>query len=186
MAVARSPRTARYRGAGSSVHRRTRRWTSSLRAAIRRRWRCFPWCLVALPTCPANTTAHGCTHGARRSNSKLLSPLSPHTPRSSFMTSAVNASSSTKLPRKVYDGELTEAEIWWRDHQVWLQECGYMLRPRYRPDWVPSWHKDGGSDFDIREDGQSILVSMRAFQRSIRLTQCTLSAQCNSGRDPHR
>ncbi|EIW62679.1 uncharacterized protein TRAVEDRAFT_113187 [Trametes versicolor FP-101664 SS1] len=64
------------------------------------------------------------------------------------------------MPRKLYDGELTDGEIWWRDHQVWLQECGYMLRPRYRPNWVPSWHKDRGSDFDIREDGQSILLSV--------------------------
>ncbi|KAJ3477233.1 hypothetical protein NLI96_g10607 [Meripilus lineatus] len=29
-------------------------------------------------------------------------------------------------------------EIFWRDHQVWLQEKGYMLRPRYHPDWIPS------------------------------------------------
>ncbi|KAJ7129849.1 kinase-like domain-containing protein, partial [Mycena crocata] len=29
----------------------------------------------------------------------------------------------------------------WRDHQVWLERCGYMLRPRFRPGWVPSWIK---------------------------------------------
>lgn len=80
LAVA-TPRTARYRGAGSSAYPRTRRWTSSSWPAIWRRGRCFPWCLVALPTCPANTTAHGCTHGARRSNSKFNpSPLPPHVP----------------------------------------------------------------------------------------------------------
>ncbi|KAJ6456372.1 hypothetical protein C8R45DRAFT_844991 [Mycena sanguinolenta] len=39
-----------------------------------------------------------------------------------------------KYPTKIRGGE-----IFWRDHQVWLQECGYMLRPRYRPHWVPSW-----------------------------------------------
>lgn len=35
--------------------------------------------------------------------------------------------------------ELTPAEAWWRDHQAWLAEKGYMLRPRYRPGWMPSW-----------------------------------------------
>ncbi|KAJ3551174.1 hypothetical protein NM688_g4866 [Phlebia brevispora] len=35
--------------------------------------------------------------------------------------------------------ELDPHEIWWRDHQVWLAERGYMLRPRYHPDWRPSW-----------------------------------------------
>ncbi|KAI0790923.1 kinase-like domain-containing protein [Abortiporus biennis] len=45
------------------------------------------------------------------------------------------------------DQELREArrrllphEIFWRDHQQWLEESGYMLRPRYRPDWQPSWN----------------------------------------------
>jgi len=35
--------------------------------------------------------------------------------------------------------ELEPKEIFWRDHQPWLQERGYMLRPRYRPDWKASW-----------------------------------------------
>ncbi|KAJ7502449.1 kinase-like domain-containing protein [Mycena galericulata] len=34
---------------------------------------------------------------------------------------------------------LNQLEIFWRNHQPWLKECGYMLRPRYRPDWVRSW-----------------------------------------------
>jgi len=33
-------------------------------------------------------------------------------------------------------------ERYWRDRQQWLASCGYMLRPRYRPDWVPSWGTD--------------------------------------------
>ncbi|OJT15428.1 hypothetical protein TRAPUB_8016 [Trametes pubescens] len=35
--------------------------------------------------------------------------------------------------------KLSEVECWWRDHQGWLAERGYLLRPRYRPDWKPSW-----------------------------------------------
>ncbi|GBE78924.1 predicted protein [Sparassis crispa] len=30
-------------------------------------------------------------------------------------------------------------EIFWRDRQVYLEEHGYQLRPRYRPGWSPSW-----------------------------------------------
>ena len=34
-------------------------------------------------------------------------------------------------------------EVFWRDHQVWLAERGYMLRPRYKPGWKPSWEGEG-------------------------------------------
>ncbi|KAJ7450494.1 hypothetical protein B0H11DRAFT_2331022 [Mycena galericulata] len=30
-------------------------------------------------------------------------------------------------------------EPFWHDHYKWLKELGYLLRPRYKPDWVPSW-----------------------------------------------
>ncbi|KAJ6555187.1 hypothetical protein DFH09DRAFT_1493362 [Mycena vulgaris] len=39
--------------------------------------------------------------------------------------------------------ELGPADHYWRDLQPWLQECGYMLRPRFRPGWVPSWQVTG-------------------------------------------
>ncbi|KAJ6629433.1 hypothetical protein B0H10DRAFT_1776609 [Mycena sp. CBHHK59/15] len=41
------------------------------------------------------------------------------------------------------DGKLTTGDIIWRDMQPWLQDCGYMLRPRFRPGWVPSWKTSG-------------------------------------------
>lgn len=102
------------------------------------------------------------------------------------MTSTVDDGSVDPISPNLYDGELNDDEIWWRDHQVWLQERGYMLRPRYRPDWVPSWHKDKGKFFNVCEDGKFIMVSTYALQGTIRSTQCTLAARCNSGRDPHR
>ncbi|KAJ7760953.1 kinase-like domain-containing protein [Mycena metata] len=37
---------------------------------------------------------------------------------------------------------LQTEELFWRNHQLWLQECGFMLRPRFRRDWVPSWQTD--------------------------------------------
>ena len=30
-------------------------------------------------------------------------------------------------------------EVRWRDKQQFLERRGYMLRPRYRPGWIPSW-----------------------------------------------
>ncbi|EMD36442.1 hypothetical protein CERSUDRAFT_156109 [Gelatoporia subvermispora B] len=35
-------------------------------------------------------------------------------------------------------GALSDGEIWWGDHQSWLQKRGYLLRLRYTPGWVSS------------------------------------------------
>ncbi|KAL6300712.1 hypothetical protein BKA93DRAFT_828879 [Sparassis latifolia] len=37
-------------------------------------------------------------------------------------------------------------EIFWRDRQPYLDDHGYVLRPRYHPDWSPSWQ---GTNMDI-------------------------------------
>ncbi|KAJ7140484.1 hypothetical protein C8R43DRAFT_588230 [Mycena crocata] len=50
------------------------------------------------------------------------------------------------------DRHLTPSEKFWRDHTPWLKNCGYILRPRYQPGWVPSW-KGTGKMFITREDG---------------------------------
>ncbi|KNZ74345.1 hypothetical protein J132_07203 [Termitomyces sp. J132] len=36
-------------------------------------------------------------------------------------------------------GQLIPAELFWRKHCQYLEDHGYTLRPRYRPDWRPSW-----------------------------------------------
>lgn len=109
-----------------------------------------------------------------------------HIPSPSSMTSTVDDSSATPIPRKLYNGELNDDEIWWRDHQVWLQERGYMLRPRYRPDWVPSWHQDERKFYNVCEDGKFIMVSIWTLRRMTLSTQYTIAARCNSGRHPYR
>ncbi|KAJ3512549.1 hypothetical protein NLJ89_g3451 [Agrocybe chaxingu] len=43
----------------------------------------------------------------------------------------------SKLP--VEEGGLSPGEKFWRKHYEWLQSKGYQLRPRFSPDWVPSW-----------------------------------------------
>ncbi|TFY76061.1 hypothetical protein EWM64_g7950 [Hericium alpestre] len=36
---------------------------------------------------------------------------------------------------------LERPEVQWRHVQPWLETQGYMLRPRFRPGWTPSWAK---------------------------------------------
>ncbi|KAK7692249.1 hypothetical protein QCA50_003874 [Cerrena zonata] len=62
---------------------------------------------------------------------------------------------------------LRSDEVWWRDHQIWLAERGYMLRPRYRPGWVPSW-KGTGERWQAHEDG--LLLKHRAVMDATRLS----------------
>ena len=35
--------------------------------------------------------------------------------------------------------DLIPSERFWRERYTHLQECGYILRPRYKPGWKPSW-----------------------------------------------
>lgn len=44
---------------------------------------------------------------------------------------------------RMFAGELAEYEKPWRDRYEFLRSHGYVLRPRYRPGWTPSWHKSG-------------------------------------------
>ena len=55
-------------------------------------------------------------------------------------------------------GTLFRSEVWWRDHYNDIKLCGYQLRPRYSPGWVPSW-RESNKDFFSVEDGQPCLVS---------------------------
>ncbi|KAJ7475413.1 kinase-like domain-containing protein [Mycena galericulata] len=45
-------------------------------------------------------------------------------------------------------------EPFWHDHCDWLKERGYLLRPRYRPDWVPSWIENPKKNKMVCEDWQ--------------------------------
>ena len=56
-------------------------------------------------------------------------------------------------------GQLGELETWWAERQIALERAGYMLRPRYRPDWEPSWTGTDKFYLDC-EDGQPQRVSV--------------------------
>ena len=47
---------------------------------------------------------------------------------------------------------LGKIETRWRDTQSLLEKHGYMLRPRYRPGWVPSWQKNPSLNPERCED----------------------------------
>ena len=53
--------------------------------------------------------------------------------------------------------KLSNNEIFWRDHYDWLLESGYLLRPRYKPGWEPSWKGKKGISLKY-EDGWRALV----------------------------
>ena len=56
-------------------------------------------------------------------------------------------------------GSIGAHETWWVERQEALECAGYMLRPRYRPHWQPSWA--GTNKFHFRcEDGLSQTVSV--------------------------
>jgi hypothetical protein len=67
---------------------------------------------------------------------------------------------TSNTPRSSYRGplELSTHETKWRDRQPFLESKGYMLRPRLRPGWTPSWLVTG-QDHDLCEDSTRLPVS---------------------------
>ncbi|EMD33666.1 hypothetical protein CERSUDRAFT_56679 [Gelatoporia subvermispora B] len=55
-------------------------------------------------------------------------------------------------------GSLAPHEQYWKQRQPWLKERGYNLRPRYRPDWKPSWEGTNKFWFEC-EDGRTPIWS---------------------------
>ena len=66
-----------------------------------------------------------------------------------------------------WHGEINGPEIWWAERQEALERAGYMLRPRYRPGWKPSWVGTGKHFLDF-EDGRIQAVSVDAFAHGAR------------------
>ncbi|KAJ6625295.1 kinase-like domain-containing protein [Mycena sp. CBHHK59/15] len=58
----------------------------------------------------------------------------------------------------ILECRLGEFELFWRDHCSWLKDCGYLLRPRYSPNWTASW-KD---DLDLWGDAEDGILPLTA------------------------
>lgn len=65
------------------------------------------------------------------------------------------SSHSTKYASLVPE-ERSDAEKRWVALHPYLQSKGYQLRPRYRPDWIPSWKATGANPRDC-EDSPDVL-----------------------------
>ena len=68
-------------------------------------------------------------------------------------------------------------ESFWRDHQEWLAECGYLLRPRYRSDQQPFLKKSEKASYTL-EMAQSPMVSIVRTTRVMKLMTDSESAHC--------
>ncbi|KAI0828174.1 kinase-like protein [Trametes gibbosa] len=49
------------------------------------------------------------------------------------------AESYMEIPTRTGAYDLIPSEVFWRERYRHLKEAGYVLRPRYTPDWKPSW-----------------------------------------------
>lgn len=58
------------------------------------------------------------------------------------------------------DTTLARAEMVWRSRYEWLKDCGFELRPKFRPDWVPPWAGTSKSAADFEEGLQ---MPVRSF-----------------------
>ena len=54
-------------------------------------------------------------------------------------SSQIQTPEDTSRPAVGSSDYLSSHEIKWRDRQPFLESKGYMLRPRLRPGWAPSW-----------------------------------------------
>ncbi|EIN06247.1 hypothetical protein PUNSTDRAFT_73300 [Punctularia strigosozonata HHB-11173 SS5] len=59
-------------------------------------------------------------------------------------------------------GDLYPGEPFWRDKYEWLLSCGYKLRDRYKPDWVPSWRGKSDVYYYDQEDSFPFLDTRAA------------------------
>ncbi|KAN0108957.1 Protein kinase-like domain containing protein [Russula decolorans] len=62
----------------------------------------------------------------------------------------MQATSSSSRPN-IGPVELSSFEVKWRDRQPFLESKGYMLRPRLRPGWTPSWLSTGRRFFNCED-----------------------------------
>src|ERR1700691_662254 len=86
------------------------------------------------------------------------------------------------LPGMIDRTVLRDSEVFWRDHQKWLEDCGYMVRPRYMPDWKPSWTDKSGKMVMLYEDAQYLKVRPRQPSDLFEGAYIHLSAWANDRR----
>lgn len=66
-----------------------------------------------------------------------------------------------------------EREVFWCQHFEFLKSKGYLLRPRYRPGWQPSWGSDGARNYYNYEDAILPAVRLDHLLPSLLSTECS-------------
>ncbi|KAH9071106.1 hypothetical protein EDB83DRAFT_315049 [Lactarius deliciosus] len=79
---------------------------------------------------------------------------------------------------------LFASECWWRDRYNDIVEQGYRLRPRYHPQWEPSWLKTG-KEFYTVEDGQCTVLRTAMDAIRIRDDRPVMLKKVIPGDGPH-
>jgi hypothetical protein len=75
------------------------------------------------------------------------------------------AACRANVEESVRTGGLNLNELFWRDQYSWLRECEYTLRPRYDPDWKPSWGSKILLPHRYRESQDGISSTVRPLRR---------------------
>ena len=117
----------------------------------------------------------------------VATPSEPVQPEPVQQPSAQPLSLRALLASKPFDPcVIFKGEHYWRDRSLWLKERGYMLRPRYSPDWKPSWVGTNKDRMDC-EDSRSIPgVCITAFHiYNVCVVDCQVTARSCSRCDAH-
>ncbi|KAG9098987.1 hypothetical protein FRC06_005777, partial [Ceratobasidium sp. 370] len=72
------------------------------------------------------------------------------------MPTAPSNSFDVLSPLSLGPEERSEAENRWVTFQPYLLSKGYQLRPRYQPDWVPSWKATGANPLSCEDSANSM------------------------------
>jgi hypothetical protein len=64
----------------------------------------------------------------------------------------------TSIPKPAKDPFMSKTKARWVEIQPFLLSVGYKLRPRYDPNWVPSWWNstERRRDGELPEDGHQL------------------------------
>ncbi|KAJ7743785.1 kinase-like domain-containing protein [Mycena metata] len=55
---------------------------------------------------------------------------------------------------------IQEREMWWVEHQPFLLSRGYALRPRYNPNWTPTWELPGNEELSTLRCEDSLPIKI--------------------------
>ncbi len=115
---------------------------------------------------------------AARSLVSSICLLGGRSPLDALSTDATSADYSDS-----HYSALTEIEQEWQEASEYLKTKGYMLRPRCRKDWRPSWRQPGNEGKDPREFEDHIALPLEVNPENSYLVIIDIHLTClNSGR----